>query len=157
MKTHRKSWILVADGQRARIVSPDWDNSSWKTLDSWTAEQAHFAKHQGERPGRSFESASSARHGLTGRDQPQALDRHDFAHVVARALAAGVHAGAYEELVLVAGRQFLGQLRSHLAPAVAATVTLELDRDLTKLDDKSLFDHLAALPGGMKWRRFATA
>ena len=32
-----------------------------------------------------------------------------------------------------------------------------LDRDLTKLDDKSLFEHLAALPGGMKWRRLAVA
>ena len=157
MKTHTKSWILVADGQRARIVSPDWDNQSWSTLESWTAEQAHLAKHQGERPGRSFESASPARHGITGRETPQALDRHDFAHVVAQALMVGLRAHAYDELVLVAGKQFLGELRSQLAPEVAAKVTLELDRDLTKLEDKALFEHLAALPGGMKWHKLAVA
>ena len=157
MKTLTKSWILVADGQRARIVMPDLDSRSWMTVESWTAEQAHLAKHQGERPGRSFESASSARHGIAPHQEPQTLDRHDFAHVVAAGLAAGLQAGAYEELVLVAGRQFLGQLRSHLAPEVVAAVALELDRDLTKLDDKSLFEHLAAAPGGLKWRRLAAA
>lgn len=153
MAAHRKCWILVADGHRARIVSPDWDSYSWQTVDSWTSEQTHLAKLQGERPGRSFESASSARHGIGARQEPQKLDRHDFAHVVAQALAVGLRAGAYEELVLVAGKQFLGELRPHLNPEVDATVTVELDRDLTKLEDKALFAHLAALPGGLKWSR----
>lgn len=148
-----KCWILVADGNRARVISPDWHSHSWRTIESWTADHSHSEKFQGERPGRSFESANPMRHGMAPHHEPQEVDRQKFARRVASALNAGKYAGAFEELVLVAQKKLLGALREHLRPDVITSIALELDRDLTGQDDKSLFEHLAALPGGMKWRR----
>jgi protein required for attachment to host cells len=73
---------------------------------------------------------------------PKAVEHESFAHELADALHQGLVEHSYQNLVLVAGPQFLGRLRNVLDDQVQKHVTASLDKDYTQLTAPEIEKHL---------------
>jgi protein required for attachment to host cells len=140
--SHPRIWYVVADGGRARIVQKRFD-----TRQQLVSPDIHRHTHDlgTERPGRTHESAMSARHGLQPRQDLHRADKRNFAHEVAAMLNAASAAGEFDALVLVAPAHVLADLHQALDASTRSKVTVQLQKDLTKVPDADLAAHLAGL------------
>lgn len=140
-----KTWILVADGARARVlVSEGW--GSGLTPVEGKSFEVHIPPTRelgAEKPSRGY----SPSHG-----QPFAVETHadwhrqakeKFLKSMADVLKEGAKARAFDRLVLVAPPQALGDLRAALAGKIEKMVVAEINKDLTHLSLRDLEKHLA--------------
>lgn len=136
---------LVADGQHARFLQRAAPGGVWLELVERAVEVANPRSHErgSERPGRSHESASSARHAIEPRTDPHRAAKTAFAKHLAERLEA--EAASYAGLILVAPPAFLGDLRAELGHAARSKLLGTLDKDLTRLPMAELVPHLAEL------------
>ncbi len=116
-------WILLADGDNARVVTPSAREGQFHTVESF--------QHAG----------NIAQHGAASRLDPHAQAKQHYAASLAEALDRQV--GAYTQLVLVAPPHTLHDLREALGKPAAAKVVDSLNKDLVKLNDHDVSAHLA--------------
>ena len=139
-----KTWIIVADGARARVLCNDGPGKGIHQLVAMAAETTDATHELGsERPGRVNESVGSHRHAI----QPR-VDRHEaaekeFANRIAHYLDENAEQHSYERLVLVAPAKTLGYLRAGISKNSARLVTGEVTKDLTHTAIADLPAHLA--------------
>jgi protein required for attachment to host cells len=147
--SHPRIWYVVADGGRARIVQKRDDRDAFDTRQELVSPDIHRHTHDlgTERPGRTRESAMSARHGLQPRQDLHRADKRNFAHEVAAVLNAASAAGEFDALVLVAPAHVLADLHQALDAPTLGKVTAQLQKDLTKVPNADLAAHLADLNG----------
>ena len=69
--------------------------------------------------------------------------KEDFIAAVAETLASEQKDGKFDELVLVAPPGVIAELKGSLSKLTAKIVVKELHKDLTKVPDHELTDHLA--------------
>lgn len=138
-----RTWVLVADGSRARIVENLGPGKGLHPVEgmSYQAELPANRELLSDRPGRSFESSSPTRHGLSGPDPHRQL-KHAFARQLARVLETKLAETAFDRCVLVAPPEMMGDLRREISDRVREKVTAELVLDLTKVPDDRLPAHL---------------
>lgn len=144
----KTSWILIADGARARIVRRE--NPRDETRDQ--AEDLVFEidhKKSGEimsdRPGRSFASEGARRSAMEYRTDPQKEQEAEFADTLVDELERGFYAREFEQLAIVAEPRMLGTLRQKLSPALRRVLVTEVAKDLTKLPRHELDAAIADL------------
>ena len=77
------------------------------------------------------------------RQDPKRAAKEDFVKLVADELAAEHERGAFDQLMLVAPPRVLTELKQKLAKPVADLVVKDLQKDLTKVPDHDLTEHLA--------------
>ena len=134
-----RTWILVADGARARILQSEGWGTGLTPVPGQAREMNNPpTREQGtERPGRVQESANSARHAMAPRVDWHRYEKHLFAAELAGVLNRAGHEKAFDRLVIVAPPSTLGDLRAKLDKNTRKRVTAELDKDLTNesLDD----------------------
>ena len=119
-----KLWVLIADGGRARIVMPEAHHGRFHTVLELGGEtHPHFPPSE--------------------RQDGQHKEEHTFAVGLAHRLNQEAAAGAYEKLVLVAPGHILHTVREGLNKQAAALLAGSLSKDLTKVPDHELKDHLA--------------
>jgi protein required for attachment to host cells len=145
MHTARKAWIVLADGEHARIVVSTQVAGAFSTQESLDSRSAHLLSRDigSDRPGRSFESASASRHAMEPRTDPHELEKVRFLQLVADELSRQGAAGNFDRLVLVAPARALHDLRHALDRATAERVADTLAKDLTGVPDSALGPHLA--------------
>jgi protein required for attachment to host cells len=143
MKKH-KVWYAIADGGRARFVERD-ENGAFRTVVSFVSTELHDrASDLGrDRPGRVMESATPGRSAVEPRSDPKELAKEGFVKLVAEELAAEHERGAFDQLMLVAPPGVLTELKDKLAKPIADLVVKDLQKDLTKVPDHDLTEHLA--------------
>lgn len=136
-------WMAIADGEHARFVQPDGNNSlhTMQALDSVAAHQ-RSTDIGSDRPGRSYESATPGSHGVAPRHDPHGLEKDRFARLVATQLNEAAARGAFDELLLVAPAHTLHELRASLDAAAANKVVGTLEKDLVKTPDGELWPHV---------------
>lgn len=139
------TWIVIADGARARVMQNDGPGKGVHAVQSMMFEGDHSSSSEimADKPGRAFDSVGNARHAMEA-----SADAHDglktqFVKQVASALEDRLD--AYNRLILVAPPQALGLLRKALPAAVSGKVTGELGKDLTQLPNDELPSHLSNL------------
>jgi protein required for attachment to host cells len=139
-----RTWILIADGARARILQNSGPGKGLHAVAGAVFEGDHAATHDimSDRTGRTFSSTGPARSGIEAHSDPHRELKRTFAHRLADALADGWHKGAYDRLIIVAAPSALGDLRAALAKEVSAKVTAEVAKDLTKMPDTAVAEHL---------------
>jgi protein required for attachment to host cells len=139
----RKVCFVIADGGHARFVKPanDYALHTVEAVDSTTV---HKRDHDlvSDRPGRAFESGSSARHAYTPRHDPRDLAKDRFTQAVARKVNEESAADMFNELVVVAPSHVLQELTDALDQAAHAKLIGRLPRDLVKTPDDALWPHL---------------
>lgn len=140
---NRKTWILVADGARARIVE---NNGSGKGLEPALgydfAVNHSPARDKGtDRPGRDHGGGAS-RHAVESKVNWHNFEKHRFAGDMADFLEKADHDRVFDALVVVAPPEIMGALRKKMNSNVKGKVTAELGKDLTHLNLQDLGEHL---------------
>ena len=140
------TWILIADGARARVLEQEKDYAALEPafeneeLAGTTAQSKEIAS---DRPGRSFDSGGEGRHAMEPSTDPQRYAKYEFARDLAELLEKAANEHRFERLVLVAAPKALGNLRELLPKTVRGKVTAEIDKDLTNVPRQELPKHLA--------------
>jgi protein required for attachment to host cells len=140
-----KVWYVIADGGRARFVERD-DRGAYRTVLSFVASELHERSQDLglDRPARVKESASPARHAVEPRRDLHAAAKEDFVKLVAEQLDAEHGRGQFEKLMLVAPRGVLTEFKQKLSKPMAKLLAGDLQKDLTRVPDHALVEHLAA-------------
>mgnify|MGYP000306622490 CR=1 FL=1 len=128
----KKTWVVVANGDKARLFDLPARNTPLVPLDDhvWKAPEIHeYADTQGM----SHSSVGSSQRRMAPRTEPddQALDA--FARDISEKLSAARKREEFERLALAAAPRLMGYLREHLDSDVKATIWMEIDRDFTHL------------------------
>lgn len=143
---HAKIWYVIADGGRARFVERD-EGGEFRTVCSFVASELHKRAHDLglDRPPRTKESASPARHAIEPRRDLHQAAKEDFVKLVAGQLEEEHKRGQFDGLVLVAPPRVLTELKENLSHQMAKLVASDLQKDLTRIPDHDLIEHLASV------------
>jgi protein required for attachment to host cells len=83
-----------------------------------------------DRPGRAFDRVGAARHALGTEIDVKSHEQKIFASKLAETLKEGRANHSFNELVLIAPPQFLGELKLALDDQVKKSISKEIDKDL---------------------------
>jgi protein required for attachment to host cells len=141
------TWILIADGARARLYSNSGPGKGIEAVPGGVIEGDHRPDHELVRDGlgRTFESVGETRHAIQPRTDPHRELKRDFSKELAAMLDQRLAAKAFDRLVLVAPPSALGDLRAALPAHMKPHIYAELNKDLTKTPAAELPQHLAAV------------
>jgi protein required for attachment to host cells len=140
-----KLWYVIADGGRARFVARD-DDGAFRTVQSFVSTELHARSSDlgRDRPARVMESATPGRSAIEPRRDLKEAAKEDFIGIVAEEIEAGHGRGQFDKLVLVAPAGVLTELKNALSKPIAKLVASDLQKDLTKVPDHDLVEHLVA-------------
>ncbi len=139
-----RTWIVIADGARARIVKNAGPGRGVETDPElvFRSEHRKLQEIMADRPGRAFDSVGKGRHAMAcGADGVREDERH-FLQSLAERLEKEALADAYDRLILVAPPRALGDLRPFLSKPVKNRVHEEIAKNLTQLPNDRLANHL---------------
>lgn len=140
----RKTWVLVADGARARVLQNTGPGTGvTAALDfDFAASHAPSRDFGSDKPGRGQGAGGTAGHAKPSKVDWHTFEKHLFAKELAAALTDALNKKAFDDLVLVAPPKALGELRMALSDAVKSRVVGELGKDLTHVEIHDLGAHL---------------
>lgn len=144
MKVKTKTWIVIADGAHARILSHLDATSILELvaqLESPRA-RAHSSELGTDRPGRVAESSTTTRHAVEPRTDPHQEQKRRFAGEIGKFLIAADVEQRFDNLVLVAPPKTLNELFDQLKTPTQAKVTGKYPLDLTWVPAHDLLIHL---------------
>ncbi len=138
------TWILVADGARARVLMNDGVGKGLQpTVDGEMAHSLPPTREMGtDRPGRVQQRGTSGRHAIQPHVDWHRFEKEKFSREMAALLDAAAERGAFHRLVLIAPPRTLGDLRAALGTKARALIHAEIDKDLTHVTIHELPDHL---------------
>lgn len=147
MSKHRITWIVMADGSRARIVKPREEGAGFDVLFELASPEAHMPTHElgSAPPGRTQESGASAHHAIEPRHDAHEAAKTAFVRRVADQLNRAAADASFDALIVFAPPRCLGELRQALDHGTRGRITAASPKDLTKLPLAELPAHLDAL------------
>jgi protein required for attachment to host cells len=138
------TWILVADGARARVLMNDGVGKGLQS--AVNGEMVHALPPTRElgtdKPGRAQQRGTSGRHAIQPHVDWHRFEKEKFSKEIASLLDSAAERGAFDRLVLIAPPRTLGDLRSVLGQKARSLIHAELDKDLTHVTIRELPDHL---------------
>ena len=139
-----RTWILIADGSRARIVERVGPGHELHAVEDMTFHGDHASTHEiiSDRTGRTYSSVGPGRSAIEAHSDPHRELKRKFAQQLADVLAHSLEKRSFARLIIVAPPTALGDLRAAMPAAVRATVSGEVAKDLTKTPNGELADHL---------------
>ena len=124
------TWVVVADGARGRFFA--LDERAEKLVSTGPIDLVAPQSRQrprdlkSDKPGRSYSSARSGmRHALEPPHDYHKLEKHRFMAVLAETLDEACSRRRFDDVVLVAPRRSLGELRGLLSKRVLDRVRLD--------------------------------
>lgn len=143
----RPTWILVADGARARLFEQERpDDGRLLQLQSWANPALRLRAES--LAVRNLGRASKGTIGSVTFEPRTSLKEREherFAHELAQHLADGVRGGRCDALVLIASNSMLGSIRHALPVQAARRVQWSAAVDLTRFDGRELRARIDAL------------
>jgi protein required for attachment to host cells len=138
------TWVLVADGGRASVLLNDGPGRGLVPIAGhrYETELPPDRELRSDRPGRTFESADSSRHGISPPTDYHRLEKERFIERLAGIVDDAARTDEYDRLVIVAPPQALGVLRQALGDHARAKLTGELNKDLTDLAPEQVASRL---------------
>ena len=146
---HPRTWYVVTDGGRARILQKRDEHDAFDTHREFVSPDIHcHTRELGvERPGRTHESANSARHAVQPRGDLHRAEKRSFVDEVAKALNEANTRDEFDRLVLVAPAHALGELNHALDAPTRRKIGAQLQKDLTNVPNADLAKHFDNLGG----------
>lgn len=138
------TWVLIADGARARIVRYVEDEARTEDL-VFEIDHRQLREIMSDKPGRSFASADRRRSAMEYRSDPVQEQEARFAATLIEELERRFEANEFERLAIVAEHRLLGVLRKKLPPALRQAIVAEVAKDLTKLPRRDLLAAIVEL------------
>jgi protein required for attachment to host cells len=143
---NRVTWVLVADGARARLFRADRKARRLLLLQEEESQAARSKTSDltTDLPGRAMDASGvGQRSAMEAPTDPKRHEKMRFAQHLKDILTAAEGAGQFQALVLVAAPQALGDLRDALPASVSGRIAHELAKDLTWVSPHELERHLA--------------
>jgi protein required for attachment to host cells len=142
--TQNKTWILIADGGCARVLTSSGTDHHLAAVPGLSFEADLPANREigTDRPGRSHESQGTARHAIEPHIDQHAELKRKFVTGVLHTLAAKHTEGAFDKLIIVAPPPVLGVIRPELKGALRDATVRQIDKDLTKTPIHEIASHL---------------
>lgn len=131
------SFIVVASSQEARIFEKIGNKNELKLIGEVTAELD--SNH--EKPGRTFGSMNSLRHGIEPRTDRREVERHKFAKKIFETLLELEKEKPSDKLILVASHKMLQEIEQTLNAQLTQKVTQKLAKDLDKFTDAEVTEY----------------
>ena len=139
-----RTWVLIADGARARILANNGPGHGLHAVDGLQFQGDHSATHDlvSDQQGRSFSSHGPGRSAIASHSDPHRELKSKFAHHLADKLAHALVDNAYDRLVVVASPVTLGDLRAAMSDNVRNKIVGEVAQDLTKIPNDEVAEHI---------------
>jgi protein required for attachment to host cells len=143
MKSTR-TWFLIADGARARVMVNEGPGKGLKAAmdNEFAAPTAPSRDWVSDKPGRAAGGPGGARHTKEPRVDPHEFAKERFAAEMASMLDAAAEENAFDRLILVAPPKVLGNLRTALRNGARERIAGELAKDLTHVPPRDLLARL---------------
>jgi protein required for attachment to host cells len=143
--TSDKTWIVVVHQEGARVFSHNRAGSGMKLISKIEHPEGrlHGRDRVSDRPGRLYRPTDQNRQGLSSPLDPDEKDAIDFARRVVDLIAQGRATLCFENLILVAGPNFLGLIRGMLDRSTAERVVGSVCKNLAQLSASELAVELA--------------
>jgi protein required for attachment to host cells len=147
MPRRHTTWIIIADGSRARILAPREEELGFDIVSETTSAEAHVPSREiwADRPGHIQESGNSARHSIEPRHDPHEDRKVAFIREVASQLNVAAKEKRFDSLILFAPPRSMAELRERLDEGVRRKIKAAAPKDLTKVPLSELPSHLDAL------------
>ena len=135
-----KTWALVSDGVRARILRDLEDGNSHDPIELVSkAKSTHLREYLSDKAGRSFASgADGRRSAMEPGSDPVLRDMQDFAQETFSVLEDHFRKRNLTRLAIFAAPKMLGVLRREIPASLKDAVTLERDLNLVNLPEADL-------------------
>ena len=132
LKLKHGLWIVVADGEKAMFLRNRGDTRAprMEVVREMARENPPTREQGTERPGRHSDGPSPHNSAYEETDWHR-LNKERFADEIADLLLEWARAGKFEEVVVVAPPQTLGEMRKRFHRDVAARIVAEIPRTLT--------------------------
>ncbi|MCO4316598.1 host attachment family protein [Phyllobacterium sp. 21LDTY02-6] len=129
---NRKTWIIVADGEKALFLrnGKDVKNVHLETIHQMTQSNPATREQGTDKPGR-FADGPSAHRSATEETDWHEISKRRFARDIAEALYAYAHKGEFERLIIVAPPLVLGEMRQEFHKEVTDRIVSEIPKTLT--------------------------
>jgi len=136
----RKTWALVSDGVRARILRDLENGDSQHPIELVRkTNSTHLRDYLSDRAGRSFASgADGRRSAMEPGSDPVQRDMQDFAQETLSVLQGHFRKGHLTRLAIFAAPKMLGVLRREMPASLNSAVILERDLNLINLPETDL-------------------
>ncbi len=127
-----KTWILVADGEKALFLENigDAELPNFEIRRVEEHDNPPDREQGANRPGRMPDAGSSHRSAVEDTDWHR-LEKERFAAEIADMLYRMAHRGTFEKMVIAAPPRILGEMRQHYHKEVQARIVGEVDKDFT--------------------------
>lgn len=137
-------WIMVANGSLSKIFHNNGSKLRIKLLQEASSALAHLSSKELRisKPGRVYESANPARHAIEPKTDPHRKEKIRFAHNIASLLNEGATSHKFNELILIAPPEFLGDIRAQLIKHALKLIKKEINKDLTHLKEKEILSYI---------------
>ncbi len=138
------TWILIANGARARILEHKALGSGITALEGMEYSQQSLSSSQimADKPGRAFSTAGTARSAMQPSTDPVAKREADFAHNLAEILNDKFSIKAFDRLAIFAAPKAMGDIREALSENIKTAIIAEIAKDLTKVPNDKIAKHL---------------
>jgi protein required for attachment to host cells len=147
MKKAEHVWVVVTDGAQARFLMPNRKVS--RLLPAGPADlaspdaKARASGLKSDRPGRTFSSSRSGqRHAIEPKHDHHKLEKHKLSASVVAVLDRARSKRDFEDLIIVAPRRSIGEIRALLSDRVRDCLREEVAKDLTKSSEDQLLSRL---------------
>ncbi len=147
------TWVLVADGARARLLALDKAAHAVAEIEDFANPDARGREPARTRPPRTHDRLGDSRHAIEAHTSEREKTLKAFARELTAVLQRGHADHRYEDLILVAPPHFLGTLNAELDAQVRDCVSLALPKDLTSADTQVILEHLSSRSASMKHSR----
>jgi protein required for attachment to host cells len=139
-----RTWILVADGAKARIFLNTGPGKGMEELagDEFSNALPPSRDIGSDKPGRSFNSTGAVRHAIEPATDLHRDRKRAFLGHVARYLDKAHRRGEFDRLVIVAPPPALGDLRSEMDQKLREVVSGEVAHDLVDHPVASVAKHV---------------
>lgn len=131
------TWVMVADGARARLFELGEDEGAWQELACFVNEEGRRPHASRELP-RTQESVGRARHVIEPHTSERDKRLGHFADELVAALEQGHSEQRFQRLMIVAAPRFLGMLHGRLGKPLKACLAGEVRHNLTTLHSEEI-------------------
>ncbi|MBA3813503.1 MAG: host attachment protein [Alphaproteobacteria bacterium] len=142
MKKHKITWVLVADGTRARIFVKEFKSLSNALGQDFVSDNLRDSEIYMDKPGRSYDSSNPTRHAYQPRTDWHEYQKRLFAKDLCTILDKANENADFDELIIISPPKMLGDIRSYLAKQILSKVTAEIPKDISKLSEYDLLNYL---------------
>lgn len=142
MFKQKRTWVLVADGARARIFVKGSKTLNNVMGQDFVGENLKDSEAGTDKPGRGFESANPTRHAYQPRTDWHQYHKELFAKELCTILEKANENAEFDELIIISPPKTLGDIRGHLNKHILSKVTAEFPKDITKFSEHELVNYL---------------